>query len=286
MIISRTPVRISFLGGGTDYPDWYLEHGGAVISSSIDKYVWVMFNDGKVIASYDVPIKSGLATSSAHTVALLKILAELKTKDSNPAVVAQFATLVEQDKLDNKIGSQDQHICSVGGFRLLRFSVMGIKDYEFQNIDWLAKYLLLFHTQQHRLRAGDIVEAQLNEMRDHIDSYYRLMDLVEAGRSVLEEKDWQGFGNLLDESWQIKRQLSSLITTDAIDNIYSRGLKAGAVGGKILGSGGGGCILFLADPSKHEQIKGVLTECWHIPFQFEKEGSKIIHKDDKISNSG
>ena len=282
MIISRTPVRVSFLGGGTDYPEWYLSHGGAVISSTINRYVWVMFNGGRVTASYDVPTKSGLATSSAHTVGLLKILAELKSKDSDPDVIAQFATLVERDKLDNKIGSQDQHICSVGGFKLLRFSEMGIKDNDFRDMDWLNPYLMLFHTQQFRARAGDIVEAQLEEMSSHTESYFELMDLVERGKIILDRRDWQGFGALLDESWQVKRRLSQTITTKAIDDIYSRGIEAGAIGGKILGSGGGGCMLFLAEPSKQEQVKESLSECWYIPFKFENEGSKIIHRDEEL----
>lgn len=280
MIISRTPVRVSLIGGGTDYPEFFLQHSGAVISTAITRYVWVMFADGKVSVSYDVPTQSGLATSSAHTVGLLKILSELKGECCEPDVIAQFATLVERDKLAGKIGVQDQHICSKGGFRLLRFSEMGIKDTEFTDIDWLNPYLLLFHTAQYRQRAGDVVGAQLEEMNKHTEAYLKMLDLVEQGKKVLEAKDWQNFGDLLHESWQIKRELSPVITTSAIDEIYARGLNAGAIGGKLLGSGGGGCILFLADPAKHDEIKNALPECWHIPFQFEREGAKVIHRDD------
>src|SRR3990167_6965093 len=124
MIISKTPCRVSMLGGGSDYEIWFKNHGGAVIATSIDKYVWVTFHNGKIPKPiFDLPEKAGLATSSAHTVGLLKILAELNSSSScDPKIVAQFATLIEQDKLAGNIGVQDQFICSVGGFRLLRFS--------------------------------------------------------------------------------------------------------------------------------------------------------------------
>lgn len=279
MIISKSPVRISMIGGSLDYPEWYLEHGGAVITTAINKYVWTIYNNGKIIDSYDVPVKSGLATSSAHTVGIMKILAELNSNQPcDSRVIAQFATQVEREKLDGKIGMQDQLICSLGGFRLIRFSEASIRD---TTIDakWLEPYLMLFITHQYRKRAGDVVEAQLNEMKSHTELYFKLMDLVEQGKLALDNKDWQTFGSLLGESWQIKRQLSNKITTEAIDDIYSRGIKTGAIGGKILGSGGGGAMLFLAPLDKQEAIKNELTECEYIPFKFEPEGTKIVFKD-------
>ena len=282
MIISRTSTRISFLGGGLDYPEWFLEHGGAVISTTINKYVWIMLNDGHITSSFDVPARSGLATSSAHTVGLLKILAELKSRDSDPDAIAQIATFVERDKLNNNVGVQDQYICSKGGFRLLRFSEVGIRDICFDNIDWLNSYLMLFHTHQYRKRAGDVVSAQLAEMADHTEAYFKLMELVEEGLRAIEAKDWESFGLILHESWLLKRTLSGVITTGAIDDIYNTGLKAGAIGGKLLGSGGGGAMLFLAPPDKQENIKQVLPRCEYIPFKFEKEGAKIVYRDERI----
>ncbi len=281
MILSRTPLRISLLGGGTDYPEWFMEHGGAVMATAIDKYVWVMFHEGKIsFPEPDLPPQSGLATSSAHTVGLLKILAELKSEGSDSKSVAQFATLVERDKLAGNVGFQDQYICSKGGFRLIRFSEMGVRDTEL-NVDWLEPYLMLFHTQQHRKPAGRIVASQLEEMAYHTELYLGLMKLVEEGMDALKSEDWEWFGNVLHESWMVKRCLSDKITTGAIDRIYNAGLEAGAIGGKLLGSGGGGSMLFLAHPSKQDDIKNAIPECWHIPFKFEKEGSKIIHRDEK-----
>lgn len=280
MIISRTSTRIGLLGGGSDYESWWKEHSGCVISTCINKYIWVIYNNGKVTSNYDVPTMSGLGTSSAHTVGLMKILAELNSnKVCDPKTIAQFATIIEMDKLAGKIGYQDQLICSLGGFRLLRFSETGIRDYEFKDIDWLNPYLMLFHTHQYRKRAGDVVEAQLDEMKEHTDLYFRLMDLVEQGKVALENKDRETFGHLLDESWQIKRQLSKKITTDAIDDIHDRCKKAGATAFKILGSGGGGAGLCVAPLDKQENIKRELSECEFIDFKFEKQGTSIVYRE-------
>ena len=285
MIISRTPLRISMLGGGSDYPEWYLEHGGAVIATTINKYVWVLLNNGHIVSSYDVPAKSGLATSSAQTVGLLKILAELNSKDSDPEIISQIATFIERDKLSNKIGVQDQYLCSHGGFMLLRFSEVGIRHTRIEDIDWLNPYLMLFHTHQYRKRAGDVVSVQLDEMGEHTKAYFDLMELVEQGLKTISAKDWGTFGRILHESWLLKRTLSSVITTGAIDEIYNAGLEAGAIGGKLLGSGGGGAMLFLSPPNKQENIKQALSKCEYIPFKFEKEGAKIVYRDEKISYS-
>lgn len=281
MIIAKVPCRLSFIGGGTDYENWFKDHSGAVISTAINKFVWITFNNGKVTSNYDVPVKSGLGTSSAHTVGLMKILAEMNSnKVCDPKTIAQFATIIEMDKLAGNIGYQDQLMCSLGGFRLLRFSEAGIRDYEFKDIGWLNPYLMLFHTHQYRKRAGDVVEAQLDEMKQHTELYLKLMDLVEQGKTALESKDWETFGHLIDESWQIKRQLSKKITTDAIDDIHDRAKKSGAIAFKILGSGGGGAGLCVASPDKQDAIKKELSECEFIDFKFSKEGSKVVFRDD------
>jgi D-glycero-alpha-D-manno-heptose-7-phosphate kinase len=278
MIISRTPCRISFLGGGTDYSQWYLIHGGSVIATAINKYVWVTFNNGKVTKSFDLPEKSGMATSSAHTVGLLKILAELHSTNSDPRTIAQFANLIEMDKLNGKIGYQDQLMCSLGGFRLIRFSEASIRDTTI-DASWLEPYLMLFITHQYRQGAGEVVGAQLEEMNKHTELYLKLMDLTEQGKKALEEKNWNDFGLILDESWQVKRQLSPKITTQPIDDIYNKVKQAGALGFKILGSGGGGCALVLASPDKQELIKQSIPECEYIPFKFEPEGTRIVYKE-------
>jgi len=275
MIESRTPLRISLLGGGTDYPEWFMKYGGAVIATAINKYVWVRYENGYI--SFDVPPleRSGLATSSAKTVGALKIL----DVNCDPMLISALATQIEREKLAGNVGFQDQYICTYGGFRYIEFSNLGTRAVELKG-DWLEPYLILFHTQQRRARAGDVVASQLEQMDNHAELYGDLMKLVNEGLSAINAEDWEWLGNILHESWVVKKGLSDKITTDAIDDIYNRGLGAGAVGGKLLGAGGGGTMLFAAEPSKHEVIKKALRECWHIPFKFEKEGTKIIHKED------
>jgi len=137
----------------------------------------------------------------------------------------------------------------------------------------------LFITHQYRKRSGDVVSSQLDEMNQHIDLYLKMLDLVEQGKKALDKKSWNDFGLILDESWQVKRQLSPKITTQPIDDIYNKVKQAGALGFKILGSGGGGCALVLASPDKQEQIKQSIPECEYVPFKFEPEGTKIVFKD-------
>jgi D-glycero-alpha-D-manno-heptose-7-phosphate kinase len=139
---------------------------------------------------------------------------------------------------------------------------------------------MLFNTHQYRKRSGEIVSSQIDEMDEHTELYFKLMDLVEKGKTSLENKDWQTFGSILDESWQIKKQLSKKISTEKIDDIYSRALKSGAIGGKILGVGGGGMMVLLSPLDKQEQIKSSLSDCEYIPFSFSKEGSLIVYRDN------
>ncbi len=273
MIISRTPFRISFFGGGTDYPQWFNEHGGAVLATSIDKYCYVMLHDGIVNHTLDLPTKSGMATSSAYTVGLLRACTNHDQK-----TISKLATVWEQDKMNSKVGSQDQYICAVGGFHLLRFDESGIRDTVIDPgiIKPLERYLMLFDTHQYR-RAGDIVEHQLSEMGKHTQILLTMMNMVDEGLKCISNP--LTFGKLLHEAWVLKRQLSDYVTTPKIDFIYETALKAGAVGGKLLGAGGGGFILFFVDPEKQESVKSTLSDLTHVPFKFENEGSKIIYKD-------
>ncbi len=275
MIISRTPFRISFLGGGSDYPQWYTEHGGAVLATSIDKYCYVMLHDGNVTKILDIPTKSGMATSSAYTVGLLRACT-----DCDKQALAKLATVWEQDKMGGNIGSQDQYICSIGGFHLLRFDESGIRDtpISLDSVKLLENYLMLFDTHQYR-RSGDVVEHQLAEMKNHEKILYSMMETVDEGLKCIKCADWFGFGRLLHEAWMLKRQLSDYVTTPNIDAIYDTALSAGAVGGKLLGAGGGGFILFFAEPEKQDYIKEKLYDLTYVPFKFENEGTKIIYKD-------
>ena len=275
MIISKTPFRISFFGGGTDYPQWYENNDGAVLATSIDKYCYVMLHDGKSWRAFDLPTKSGLGTSSAYTIGLLRACTELDKQ-----TIAKLATTWEQDKLGGNIGSQDQYLCAIGGFHLLRFSEHGIRDttIDIGAVKPLEQYLLLFDTHQYRL-AGDVVAHQLENMRSHQKIYVRMMEMVDEGLLSIKQSDWLTFGKLLDEAWQLKRGLSDYVSTPTIDLIYESAMKAGAMGGKLLGAGGGGFIVFFAEPSKHDIIKAALSELTYVPFKFETEGTKIIYHD-------
>ena len=275
MIISRTPLRISFFGGGTDYPQWYMEHEGAVLGATIDKYCYVMLHDGKSWRTFDLPTKAGLGSSSAYTVGLLRVCTELPKE-----TIAKIATVWEQDKLGGNVGSQDQHLCAMGGCHLLRFYEHGIKDTSNSPklIEPLQDYVMLFDTHQYRL-AGDIVAHQLAEMKKHRKLLIRMAEMVDEGLQTIVKTDMTAFGHLLHESWLMKRQLSKHVSTPAIDSIYETALKAGAIGGKLLGAGGGGFIIFFAEPDRQETIRQALSELTHIPFRFEWEGTKIIYND-------
>jgi len=274
LIITRTPTRISFLGGGTDYPEWFMEHSGAVLATSINKYCFVSLRNGQSSALFDLPTRSGMATSSAYTVGLLKAVSSQDNK-----TIAQIATIIERDKLGGNIGFQDQYMCAVGGFRSLRFFPSGILDKEIKDVEWLSDYLMLFDTCHYRL-AGGIVSSQLERIEQNKSTLEQLMDMVSVGEACLNTKDHKLFGQLLDEAWKLKKQLSDKVTTPEIDDIYDKALKAGAIGGKILGAGGGGFMLFLAEPDRQNEV-GEALQLNSIPFKFENTGSQIIYNSEK-----
>lgn len=276
MIISRTPLRISFCGGGSDYPQFYLHYGdGAVLGTTIDKYCYVVLHDGESCHFFDLPNKSGLASSSAYTVGLLRACTELD-KDT----IAKLATTWEQDKMNGNVGSQDQYLCSHGGFHLLRFSEQGIRDTTLPEdiVKPLEGYLMLFDTHQYR-RSGDIIARQLEHLKKNRKILTRMGAMVDDGLYAIYQKDWTSFGKLLDEAWTLKRQLSKYVSTPSIDVIYTTAIKAGATGGKLLGGGGGGFIIFLTEPDKQESVKKALSDLTYVPFEFENVGSVVIYKD-------
>ncbi len=275
MIISRTPLRISFFGGGSDYPQWYLEHEGAVLATTIDKYCYVILHDGRSSRFFDLPTKAGLASSSAYTVGLLRVCTDL-----DPVTISKLATTWEQDKMNGNVGSQDQYLCAVGGFHLLKFYEYGIKDTPVDPdvVVPLQDYLMLFDTHQYRL-ASNVVAHQLEHMKEHETLLTRMARMAEEGLELLRVKDYVMFGRLLDESWQLKKQLSDSVSTPAIDTIYQSAIQAGVLGGKVLGGGGGGFMVFFVEPEKQEAVKNALSDLTHVPFKFENEGSKVIYAD-------
>lgn len=270
MIITRTPFRVSFLGGGTDYPEWFMEHSGAVLAAAIDKYCYVGLRNGKIWSAFDLPSSSGMGSSSAFTVGLLKTVSQADNE-----TIAQLATIIERDKLESRIGYQDQYICAMGGFRVVRFFPAGITDRVLKDIDWLSDYLMLFDTCRYR-RAGNVVASQLDRMEENEDALKSLFEMVYIGENLLLGKDYVGFGKLLGEAWQLKKSLSAKVSDVGIDEIYNKAIDAGAIGGKLLGAGGGGFILFVVEPDKQEVVRRALR-LYHVPFKFDKLGSQIIY---------
>lgn len=268
MIITRTPFRISFFGGGTDYPEYFNEHGGAVLATTIDKYCYVSLKDGKMWSHSDLPMRCGMATSSAFTIGLLKAYAAKDNKE-----IAPIATVWERDKLDGQVGFQDQYICAVGGFHRLRFFASGIVD-EVLDYDWLEPYLMLFDTGQYR-RPGNIVDHQLARIKQNQDILHQLKEIALVDYNTPLE-----FGGMLDEAWELKKELAKDVSTPLTDEIYETALKAGAIGGKLLGAGGGGFMVFVVEPDKQEALREAL-HLKEIPFKFENEGSQVIYDNSQ-----
>lgn len=274
MIISRTPLRISFLGGGTDYPQWFNEHGGVSLAATIDKYCYVALHNGSISRWFDLPTKSGLGSSSAYTVGLLRACTDCDTE-----TLARVATVWERDKMFGNVGCQDQYICAWGGFRLIKFQEQEITS-ELINIDTdsLNDNLMLFNTHHYRY-GSSVIADQLSKIEDNQERLMAIKAKVEPGIKLCQASDWEGFGHLLDESWQLKRKLSKLISNPEIDAYYKSALRAGSWGGKLLGGGGGGFIIFVAEAKNHNVIKNALKKWTHVPFGFENTGSQIIYKD-------
>ena len=325
MIITRTPYRVSFFGGGTDYPGWYKEHGGAVLSTTINKYCYLScrnlppffkhkyrvvysvqelvkkiseidhpsvrntlnflnINNGvEIHHQADLPAKSGLGSSSAFTVGLINALTGLKGEIKNKRQLALDAIHIEQNLIKENVGSQDQTAASFGGLNRIDFG--GIQEISIQPIvlnpsrlDSFHNHLMLFFTGLSR-DASKIAKEQIKNIGNKNAELKLMHEMVNEGVTILtnNRRDIGDFGRLLNESWRIKRSLSSKITNPYLDNIYEAGVRAGALGGKLLGAGGGGFILFFAKPETQENIKKKLKNLLYVPFQFDYLGSQIIY---------
>jgi D-glycero-alpha-D-manno-heptose-7-phosphate kinase len=326
VIISRTPFRVSFFGGGTDYPAWYHSHGGAVLATTIDKYCYLTcrylppFFEHKIRVVYskiencqsveeiahpavreilrycridrgieihhdgDLPARSGMGTSSSFTVGLLHALYALKGQMPTKAQLAKESIVIEQEILKETVGSQDQVLAAHGGFNHILFHPSGeitVKPITVTagRLNELNRHLMLFYTGIRRTASG-VAESYVNGLDDK-DRQFRLIgDLTNEGISVLGGKNKVSlFGELLHNAWQVKRDLSARVSNVAIEEIYMEALSAGAIGGKLLGAGGGGFILFFVPPSKQATIKRRLNKLIYVPFKFESSGSQIIFFD-------
>jgi D-glycero-alpha-D-manno-heptose-7-phosphate kinase len=322
MIISRTPLRISFAGGGTDLPAFWREEAGAVLSTTIDKYIYVVANrrfEPEIRVSYskteivenvadiqhdlvreslrvtglpshleiltmaDIPAGAGLGSSSSVTVGLLNALYAFQGKLRSPEDLAHEACEIEIDIIGKPIGKQDQYAAAYGGFRFLQFEPTGAVRIEpvVCEPDLLAdlqRNLILFFTGMTR-SADSILELQSANIKSDsmVRTHLRAMrDLAFELRSVVAGKQpLDRFGAILNEGWQLKKQAAEGITNPSIEGWYEKALGAGALGGKLLGAGGGGCLLFYCPYERQNQVRTALSDLPEIHFRFEMEGSRI-----------
>ncbi len=322
MIITQTPFRMSFFGGGTDFPDFYREHGGAVISTTFDKYCYVnvrhlpRFFDYSTELSYartervkrvediehpaireamkhldmheirltyeaDLPARSGLGTSSSFAVGMLNAFYALKGKYADKRKLADDAIFLERVLCNESGGVQDQIAASFGGMNRINFNAEGytvnpvIISPERKKL--LNRNLMLFFTGFSRF-SSDIQVAAEKNLKNKQSQLLEMLSLVDDAEKVLTSKtDLEEFGRLLDYTWRLKRGITDKVSTDSIDAVYSRALQAGAIGGKLLGAGGGGFLLFYVDPDKQESVRKALENLLYVPFEFENGGTRVIH---------
>lgn len=326
MIISRTPYRISFFGGGTDYPAWYRQHGGAVLSTTINKYCYItcrylppffehrfriVYSKTEEVKSVDeishpavreiigylgivrgleihhdgdLPARSGLGSSSAFSVGLLHALYALKGQMVSKEVLAKEAIYIEQDRLKEAVGSQDQVTTAYGGLNHIEFRSSGefaarrltLPD---ERVNELNNHLMLFYTGIKRT-ASHVAQSYVNNMDNRKRELRIIGDLVEESMALLNSKqDITGFGKLLREAWEAKRGLSSSVSNSQVDEIYDQAISAGAIGGKLIGAGGGGFILLFVPPSDQKKVWKRLNRLFYVPFNFEFSGSQVIFFD-------
>ncbi len=324
MIISRTPFRISFFGGGTDYPAWYREHGGSVLGMAIDKYCYIScrklppffeykhrivyskvehvketseiqhpavrgifeafkVQDGlEVHHDGDLPARSGLGSSSSFTVGMIQCLTALQGSIIAKHELAAKAVYVEQEILKESVGSQDQVLTTYGGLNQIDFNrddsfvvtpIIMDKD----RVASLQSHMMLFFTGFTRI-ASDIARSQIENMEKRKDELRAMGAVVQEAVAVLQNRNTpiEEFGKLLKEYWQYKRSLSKLISNEKIDEIYQAGMDAGALGGKLLGAGGGGFMLFFARPEDQPLIRERLKQLVCVNFRLDYAGSKIV----------
>lgn len=323
MIITKTPFRMSFFGGGTDMPSFFNEHGGAVISTTFDKYCYVnvrhlppfmpyyselvysrfervnqiddiehpaireamrMLDIHEIRLTYegDLPARTGLGTSSTFAVGMLNAFYALKGKYVDKRKLAEDAIYLERELCRESGGWQDQIAAAYGGLNRIDFEANDFKvtpiiihpDRKKQ----LDDNLMLFFTGISRFSA-DIQKETMSHQQDKTAQLMQMKSLVADAQAILEDKhaDMNEFGRLLDYSWRLKRGTGNKISNNAIDSLYERGLKAGALGGKLLGAGGGGFLLFYVEKDKQQHVMEALSELMYVPFSFENEGASVIY---------
>jgi D-glycero-alpha-D-manno-heptose-7-phosphate kinase len=327
MIITRTPFRISFVGGGSDLPSFYQKHEGCVVSTTINKYMYVVihptFNRDETVVKYsktetvtnirnihhpiarqllldhkldgveivstaDIPSGTGLSTSSAYTVGLIHALYAFQGKFCSQERIAREACELEIDKLGEPIGKQDQYGTAVGGLKFIRFCSNGSVEVDplilsSERLRKLDHNLLLFYTGLTH-SAGDILEEQSKNVVSEEDKFQNLIKMTELAydlRDILANGNLDDFGRILNENWLLKKQLASKISNETVENYYQVAMKNGALGGKLLGAGGGGFLLFYCPQEKQPRLRSALSDLVELPFSFENSGTKVIYIGEK-----
>ena len=323
MIITRTPFRISFAGGGSDLANYYEKFGGAVLSTAIDKYVYLsmhpyFFKDGYFLkykevedvhsvdeikhriirevfklynikgvdfnSSADIPSGTGLASSSAFTTGLITLCNAYNETYLSKEEVAEQASHVEIDLLKEPIGKQDQYACACGGLNFIEFEKNGHVNIEkvFLTTDGykrLENNLMMFYTGQTRA-AGDILKEQKKNTTDDIAKINNLHKMVQLAKDLKHEllhNNIDAMGEILHQGWMYKKELAGSISNEFINHYYDLAMKSGASGGKLLGAGGGGFLLFYVKEENHQRLRYALKDLKELPFKFDNKGSTIIH---------
>lgn len=335
MIVVRAPLRISFVGGGTDLPDFYRRRPGRVISTAIDKFVYVVINRtpmiDKVTARYAIsetadhprnlkhtrikaalldlgiekgieissfatmPAKTGLGSSSSFSVALMKGLHAFKGNKIDAGAAAEAASRLEIELVGEPIGKQDQYAASFGGLNVIQFNPDESVDVKPVLIDYKQRlafedHLLVFFTGVTRAASSVLSEQKKNiGAEDKFKTMSEMADSVPEFAERLSKSDLRGLGKMLHEGWLRKKTLASNVSSSAIDELYGAGMDAGAWGGKILGAGGGGCVMFLVPPERRTHVREAVTKTAHkhklegfqeIPIRFAQSGTEILYNGD------
>jgi D-glycero-alpha-D-manno-heptose-7-phosphate kinase len=322
VIVSKTPLRMSFVGGGSDLPAFYREDGGAVLSTAIDKYIYIAVNrkfDGRIRLSYsrteevdlasavehplvrealaltniaggveiaslaDIPSRgSGLGSSSSFTVGLLNALNAYNSRYVSKEQLAQQACEIEIEKCGEPIGKQDQYAAAFGGLNLIEFhaddsvSVSPVLC-SGATMDQLQEHILVFFTGRTRSASELLARQSAALLGEESKSLMRRMvQLAFQLKSEIESGSLDAFGELLHENWRLKTQLAAGISDPQIDGWYNAGLTNGASGGKLLGAGNGGFLMFYAPPERHKHIRGALEALEQVNFGFDRNGSQIV----------
>ena len=323
MIITKTPFRMSFFGGGTDMESFFKENGGSVLSTTFDKYCYVnvrhlpRFFDYSTELSYsktervtniddiehpairnamkmldmheirltyeaDLPARSGLGTSSSFAVGMLNAFYALKGKYASKKQLADEAIYLERVLCNEAGGWQDQIAASFGGFNRIDFNADGYTVHPVivspQRKQQLNNNLMMFFTGFTRF-SSEIQKANKLDDESKTIQLKQMLTLVDEAESILTDhsKDLDDFGRLLDVTWKLKRQTGKSVSTSNIDNLYDKGISAGALGGKLLGAGGGGFLVFYVTPEKQAAVKEAMEDLLYIPFKFEDSGTQVIY---------